>query len=134
MQVVVRRTPTAVACSFEVVNGSPTVHAELLSERDFAHFSRHRDYDALALTPTGHSGGFQHTIETPGRYRVLVVNDRGAPPAAVSLTVRTEVEPATVSSTISPGRRLVVVLASLMLFFGTVTWSGRKLLRAYRNR
>jgi hypothetical protein len=132
----VRRTPTAIECSFEVVNGSPSVHAELVSEREFSLFSRHHDYESLELTQTGSSGAFRHMVETPGRYLVLIVNDHGAPQAAVSLLVRTDVDPvpATISTGISPQRKLVVVLASLTLFFGTVTLSGRRLLRAYRNR
>jgi hypothetical protein len=134
--VIVHRTPTEVNCAFDVVNGSPTVHAELVSEHDFALFARHHDYETLAQTPPGHSGRFEYMVDTPGRYRVLIVNDHGAPPTAVSLVVRTAVDPAplTMSIGISPQRKLVVVLASLTLFFGTVMWSGRKLLRAYRNR
>ena len=131
----VRRTPTAIDSSFEVVGGSPTVHAELVSEHDFQLFARRHDYETFALTQTGRAGGFHRMIETKGRYRVLIVNDRGAAPVAVSLVVRADVDPApAVSSGISPRRRLVVVLASLTLFFGTVTWSGRRLLRAWRNR
>jgi len=134
--VIVRRTPTAIECRFNVVNGGPTVHAELVSDRDFALFSRHREYETLASTEPGRSGGFERMIETPGRYRVLIRNERGASPAAVSLVVRTDVDPppATISTGISPRRKFVVVLASLTLFFGTVLWSGTKLLRAYRNR
>jgi hypothetical protein len=134
--VIVRRTPTAIDCKFEVVNGGPTVHAELLTDHDFALFSRHREYESLASTEPGRSGGFERMIETPGRYRVLIRNERGASPAAVSLVVRTDVDPppATISTGISPQRKFIVILASLTLFFGTVLWSGTKLLRAYRNR
>jgi hypothetical protein len=118
------------------VNGGPTVHAELVSDHDFALYSHPREYETLASTESGRSGGFERMIESPGRYRVLIRNERGAPPAAVSLVVRTDVDPppATLSTGISPRRKFVVILASLTLFFGTVLWSGTKLLRAYRNR
>jgi hypothetical protein len=133
--VIVRRTPTLVSCSFDVVNGTPTVHAELVSERDFALFSRHHDYDTLASTDTGRKDGFQRMVETPGRYRVLIINNRGAPPAAVSLMVRSEFDPPVTTSTgVSPTRKLAVILGSLTVFFGTAFWSGRKLVRAFRNR
>jgi hypothetical protein len=74
-------------------------------------------------------------METPGRYRVLIGNRQGAPPVAVSLVVRTEVDPQNgdVSAGVTPLRRFVVILASLMVFSGTVMWSGRRLLRAWRN-
>jgi hypothetical protein len=134
--VIVKRTPTAIECRFDVVTGSPTVSVELLSDREFALFSRGRDYDTLAETPIARSGELRHMIQTAGRYRVLIRNDRGAPPVAVSLLIRTDVDPqpATMSKGVSPARKLVIILASLMLFFGTVFWSGSKLMRAYRNR
>jgi hypothetical protein len=134
--VIVKRTPTAIDCHFDVVNGSPTVHAELVSENDFLLFSRHRDYDTLAMTQTAASGGFQRMIEAPGRYRVLVRNDAAAPPVAVSLIVRTDVDPPPdmYSTGVSPRRKAVVIATSLMVFFGTVLWSGRKLLFAWRSR
>ncbi len=134
--VIVRRTPTAIDCKFEVVNGGPTVHAELVSDHDFALFSRHREYETLAITEPGRSGGFERMIETPGHYRVLIRNERGASPAAVSLVVRTDVDPppATISTGISPQRQFFVIFTGLTFFFGTVLWSGTKLLRAYRNR
>jgi hypothetical protein len=132
--VVVRRTPTLVNCSFEVVSGVPSVHAELVTERDFTRFSHDRSYETLASTQTGHSGRFQQVLETPGRYLVLIRNERGAGPVAVSLNVRTDVDVQDISTGISPLRRLVVILASLTMLSGTVFWSGRRLLRAYRNR
>ncbi len=134
--VLVHRTPTAIQCTFEVVNGKPTVHAELLSEHDFSLYTRHHDYEALARSATGHSGGFEQIVETPGRYEVVIVNEPGAAPAAISYVVHAVVDPAPVrlTTSISPGRRLAVIAASLAVFFGTVTWSGRKLLRAWHNR
>ena len=134
--VIVRRTPTAIECHFEVVNGSPTVHVELLSERDFILFSHHREYETLAMTKPSAGDGFHRMIERPGRYRVLVVNDDQAHPAAVSLVLRTDVDPAPekFSSGVPTGRKIVVIAASLLVFFGTVMWSGRKLLTAYRSR
>jgi hypothetical protein len=134
--VIVRRTPTLIDCSFEVLRGGPTVHAELLSDADFSRFIRRRDYETLASTATGRTGAFKHMIETPGRYRVLIANGRGASAVAVSLAVHEQVDPppSTISTSVSPRRKFMVILASLALFFGTVWWSGRRLLHAYRER
>lgn len=133
---IVKRTPTLIECSYEVVNGSPTVHAELLSDEDYRYFAHHGEYEALAETPTGASGAFTHIIETPGRYRVLVRNERGAAPVAVSLMVKSTVNPpaSSLSKGISSTRKALVILASLSIFAATVLWPGRRLLRAYRNR
>jgi hypothetical protein len=135
VQVVVRRVPTLIDCSFEVVTGLPTVRAELVSEDDFRQFYRRQTYEALESTETGHSGHFQRLVDTPGFYRVLIRNSRGAAPVAVSLVVRTEVDPqGDVTSGVTPIRKAVVILASLMVFAGTVTWSGGRLVKAWRNR
>jgi hypothetical protein len=134
--VIVKQPPTSVECSFDVVTGTPTVHAELLSEQNFVRFSRGRDYEALASSRTGRAGEFRQMVETPGRYRVLIMNNRGAAPAAVSLIVRTNVDPppAVLSTGISSSRKLAVILGSLTVFLGTVAWSGSRLLRAWSNR
>lgn len=134
--VIVRRSPTAVECHFEVVSGGPTVHAELLSERDFMLFAHHREYETLADSRTASSGEFRRVLETPGRYRILVRNEPGATPAAVSLIVRTELDPPPdlLSSGVSPRRKAAVIVLSLAAFFATAFWSGRKLLRAAHRR
>jgi len=134
VQVIVRRVPTLIDCSFEVVTGLPTVRAELVSEDDFREFYRHRTYEALESTKTGHDGHFQRLVDAPGPYRVLIRNSQGAAPVAVSLVVRTEVDPENVSAGVTPARKAVVILASLMVLAGTVIWSGGRLLRAWRNR
>jgi hypothetical protein len=109
---------------------------ELLSVQDFILFARGHDYESLALTRSAGVGGFRRMIETPGQYRVLVENDKNAIPAAVSLTIQTEVDPApaTISQGLPPRRKVGIILAGLTLFFTTVFWSGRKLLRAYKDR
>lgn len=134
LPVSVHRIPTAVDCHFEVVGGNPPVHAELVSSRDFVLYSRGREYETLAVTPSGGAGGFRRIIETRGNYRIVILNDRGAPAAAVNLTVHVDVdpEPSTVTTGISTRRKIGVILASLALFVTTVIWSGRKLLRAYK--
>lgn len=136
VQVVVKRIPTLIDCSFEVMTGAPSVRVELVSERNFRQFSRGLSYETLEATETGHSGRFQRLVETPGRYRVLIRNRQGAAPVAVSLVVHTDVDPQNdgVSGGVTPLRRLVVILASLMIFSGTVMWSGRRLVRAWRKR
>lgn len=132
----VKRTPTFIECSFQVVSGGASVHAELLTEADFIRFRRHREYEAIEETKPGRVGGFSHMVETPGQYRVVIINDRRAPQTAVSLSVRETVDPppSMLSVGISPRRQFLVIFAALTFFFGTVTWSGARLLRAWRSR
>ena len=57
-----------------------------------------------------------------------------APPATVLLHLRTSLNPgADIARTLSPARRLTVILISFAFFFVTVAWSGRKLVRAMRS-
>jgi hypothetical protein len=130
----VRQTPSEVDCHFEVVRGNPTVHMELLAMSDFRLFDRGQDHDTMAATPNARTGDFRRVVETRGQYAVVIENARGAPPATVLLRVQTNLNPgADVARTLSPTRRLTVVLISFAVFFMTVAWSGRKLLRAVRT-
>jgi hypothetical protein len=129
----VPQTPSEIDCHFEVVKGNPTVHMELLTISDFRLFDRGQEHDTLAATPNARNGDFRRIIETRGQYAVVIENARGSAPATVLLRVQTNLNPGADSArTLSPTRRLTVVLISFAVFFGTVAWSGRKLLRAVR--
>jgi hypothetical protein len=88
----------------------------------------------MATTPEARTGDFRRMIDTRGRYAVLVVNARNAPPATVTLDFQTNVNPsnADVARTLSPQRQLAVILMSFAFFLATVTWSSRKLIQAMR--
>jgi hypothetical protein len=130
----VRQTPSEVDCHFEVLKGNATVHVELLPMSEFRLFSRGLEHDTLALTPDGKSGDFRRVIDVRGQYAVVAENARGAPAATVLLRIQTNLNPgADTARTLSPARRLTVILLSFGFFFVTVVWSGRKLFRAMRS-
>jgi hypothetical protein len=128
----VRQIPSEVDCRFQVVQGDATVHVELLPMSEFRAFSRGREHDTMALTPDGRTGEFRRIVDQRGQYAVVVKNARGAGPVTVVLDLRTNLNPADVARTLSPRRRLTVILISFAFFFVTVAWWGRKLLRAAR--
>jgi hypothetical protein len=130
----VRQTPAEVDCHFEVIEGNPSVHVELLPMSEIRLFDRGLDHETMAVTPDGRNGDFRRIIDMTGQYAVVVVNGKRARPATVSLQVRTSVNPAAsdVARTLSPRRRLTVILISFAFFFVTVTWSARKLIRGMR--
>ncbi len=130
----VRHTPTEVDCRFEVIEGNPTVHIELLPMSELRSFNRGEEHSTMALTPSAHSGDFRRVIDIRGRYALVVVNAKNAPPATVTLDLRTNANPsnADVARTLPPRRQLAVILISFAFFFITVTWSSRKLIRAMR--
>jgi hypothetical protein len=133
-KITIRQTPSQVDCNFKVLSGNPSVHLELLPLSEFRQFDRGQDHDTLVVTPDGRSGDFRRIIDVSGDYAVVVVNGKRAPPATVSFEVRTSVNPKAgdTAQTLSPQRRLTVILISFVFFFVTVTWSARKLLRAMR--
>ncbi len=130
----VQKTPTEVECLFRVLDGSPTVHMELLPMSEFHSFDRGEDYSTIALTPATRTGEFRHVIDTRGRYALVVINAKNAPAAIVALDLRTSLNPnpADVARTLPPHRQLAVILISFAFFFVSVTWSSRKLIRAMR--
>ncbi len=132
----IRQTPSGVDCRFDVISGKPSVHAELLPMSEFRLFDRGREHDTMAVTPTARSGAFRRMINTRGQYAIIVVNDKNAPPAVVSLHVETSVNPsgADIAQSLPPQKRLTVMAISLSLFLLTVAWAGRKLILAMRLR
>jgi len=131
----VNQVPTEVNSSFQVTRGDPSVHMELLPMSDFRRFNRGREHQTLALSETGRTGSFRRVLDTRGQYVVVVINKSNARPATVTLEVRTDLNAnAGVSArTISPQRRLAVILISFAIFFATVTWAGVRLLRTMKT-
>jgi hypothetical protein len=127
----VHQVPTGVNCHFDVVSGNATVHAELLPMSEFRLFDRGRDHETMALTAKGRSEEFRHVIYERGQYAVVIVNDKGAPPAVVSVRVETNIDPP--ARLLSPERRLTVILLSFAFFFITISWSSRKLILGMRG-
>src|SRR5580704_6572508 len=114
----VRQTPSEVDCRFEVVRGNPSVDVELLPMSEFRLFSRGREHDTMAVTPKGRSGEFRRIVDVRGQYAVVVKNARGAPPATVLLRVQTNLNSdVDAARTLSPTRRLTVILISFAFFF-----------------
>ena len=130
-----RQTPAQVDCRYEVLNGRPTVHVELLSMREFHAFAHSGDYEKLAATPDAMNGYFSRIVPDRGEYAVVVMNEKNAPPAIVSLNVQTNVNPngPGIAKTLPPGRRLVVILISFAIFFISLAWSGYRLIHAMKS-
>ncbi|MDE3196558.1 MAG: hypothetical protein KGN84_09455 [Acidobacteriota bacterium] len=130
----VNQIPTEVDSHFQVIRGEPAVHMELLPMAEFRQFNRGREHETLAVSGTGRAAGFRRVLDSRGQYVVVVINESRSTPALVTLEVRTDLNPNAdvIAKTISPQRRLAVILISFALFFATVTWTGIKLLRAVR--
>jgi len=131
----VRQVPSEVDCRFEVLQGGPSVHMELLPMSEFRAFNRGREHETLAVSPNSKSGAFHRILDKPGQYAVVIRNSAKAETVTVSIEVSTEANPnpAAVARELPPRRRLTVILISFGLFFGIVCWSGLKLVRNFRS-
>ena len=124
--------PATVECRFETVGGGEA-QAELDSRPDLELFRQHKLHESLASTDAGPGGMFSLYIPDPGEYAVVIRNP-GASAASVHLTVSLSFGPPPIASrSLSPTRRLTVILISFAAFFAIVTFSARALLRAMKR-
>ncbi len=127
----VSHAPADVEIRYEVLQGGPTVHTELLSAEEFRRFNHGKRNEALAATKDSKLGGLHKLILAKGQYRVVIANDSAAQPATVSLNLRVDSTPRAAGITeLSPERRLTIILISGLFFLATVSLAGWKLLRA----
>lgn len=124
----VTREPALVDCVFESNRADAQVRVVLLRGADLDQWRRGRDHEELATTPVGPRGILRLPAHDPDTY--VAIENRGSRPARVRLRVYLE-QPNV--RYLSRGRQVTVVLISLAVFFGIVSFSARKLLRAIRG-
>jgi hypothetical protein len=134
VQVQLRQTPVAVDCRFEVVSHDAQVRVALLSRGDLERLRADQPHGFLAATQPAGAGNLHYNLHRSGEYAVVVDNRALHTPVKVHLRVGLDfsAQPEQGVRTLSPERRLAVILISFAVFFGLVTWSARKLLRASR--
>ena len=130
-----RQRPATLGANFTVEGGSGQVRIALVTQEDFeqAHNdpSRLPDSALLAVTPRGASGGFMHHVGYRDEYLVLLDNRADkAHPAVVRMRIAWNFPRVT---TLPPERQFTVIAISFLAFFGVVTYSARKLLKATRG-
>jgi len=135
VDVELQQTPVAVNCNFEVISKGALVRVALLSHADMERLRADQPHGFLAATQPQAGGTFSYHLYTPGDYAVVVDNRGLHSPVKVHLRVSLNFsgrrEPTI--GYLSRQRRLVVILISFAVFFGIVTWSARKLLRAMQG-
>ena len=132
VNVELKQTPVAVNCSFQVLSQGAEVRVALLSRADLEHLRADEPHGFLVATQPRASGSFDFHLHTPGDYAVVV--DNRARDAAVRVRLRVALDFSSGHGPevkyLSPERRLAVIVVSFVVFFGILTWSARKLLRA----
>lgn len=129
----IRQRPATAFCRFETLGEPGTVRVELVSRRDLELFKQRKSHGSLTASPSTATGAVSQYIDQPGEYAAIVENTNSRP-AAVHLQLSlTFPPPKPVARTLSPNRRLTVILVSFGMFFAIVTFSARALLKAMRR-
>ena len=115
--------------------GSRDIRAALLRREDLDRLRKDHPYGVLAATSPGPSGRFRYYVRDPGDYAVVLDNRDSDQPATIRLRVWLDFAgpPGYDGQSLSPQRRLGVILVSFAIFFGIVTWSARRLLQNVRK-
>jgi hypothetical protein len=125
--------PATASCRFDTIGKAGSVRAELVSRRDLDLFKQRKSHGALAQTSSTRSGAINRYLEEPGEYAVIIEN-KDSSPADVHLVLSLSfAPPRPTARTLSPTRRLTVILVSFAMFFTIVTISARALLKAMRR-
>ena len=135
VEVSLRQQPALLSAELEPQPGSREVQAALLRSADLNRLRGDHPYGVLASTSPGPVGRFQYYIHDPGDYAVVLDNRDSDAPAAVRLRIWLDFSgsPGNDAESLSPQRRLTVILISFAVFFSIVTWSARRLLQTVRR-
>jgi hypothetical protein len=140
VEVNLRQNPALVTASFQVQSGAESrvgnVRLALMTRADLERLREDLPHGLLAVTAPGKSGALHFRVRQPGDY-VLVVDNRSskARPAAVHLRIALDfaLPSGPLVTRVSPQRQLTVIVLAFAFFFGVVTYSARKLLRAAKR-
>jgi hypothetical protein len=139
IEVNLRQNPALVTAAFDVQSGSEKVRLALMTRADLERLREDVPHGLLAVTETGKSGALNYRVRQPGDY-VLVVDNRSgkSQPAAVHLRVALDFAGPSgpsgpIVTSLGTRRQLTVIVLAFAFFFGVVTFSARKLLRAAKR-
>jgi len=136
VEVNLRQNPALVAASLDEQAGSETVRLALMTRADLENLRADLPHGLLAVTPIAKSGALAFRVRQPGDY-VLVVDNRASKTQSAAVHLRIALDFARPSgpevTRLAPQRQLTVIVLAFAFFFGVVTYSARKLLRAAKR-
>jgi hypothetical protein len=120
--------PAMVDCVFQSDRPDAQVRLVLLSHADLNAWRVGREHQEIAATPVGPGGTLRMPVHDLDTY--IAIENRAPRPVRVRLHVYLE-QPQV--RYLSRGRQLAVIAISFGVFFGIVSLSARKLLKAIRR-
>lgn len=131
-----RQRPATVAADFEVQSGSKQVRVALLTSDDMERLRAEAPHGVLAATRAAGRGALNFRVRHPGDYVIVIDNREGTDQSTV-VKLRVSLDfaeaPAPAPIELSRGRQVTVIAASFLFFFGVVTYSARRILRAIQK-
>ena len=125
-----RQQPVRVNANFEVLSPGE-VRLALLTHTDTERLFRDEPHGVLSTTGWGRRGSLSFQVPHPDDYDIVVDNREGKRDVRVRVRVSLDFGPAGPEAvTAAPARRLTAVVLSFLFFFGVVTYSARRILRA----
>ncbi len=128
-----KNLPFDVDCLFRVEKGGH-VHLELLTEENLeALRAGSRDYGVIQ---TSQSGTLHQEVGVPGTYAIVLWNDDATKPAEVALKLSLDFSGKSLNfaRTLTPQRKLTVILVSFFGFITILGVSARELLKGMASR
>jgi hypothetical protein len=126
-----RQLPVAVRADYTVLSEKGEVRLALLTHEDTQRLFKETPHGVLAATEPSRQGSLHFRVPHPDDYDIVLDNRDGKKDVTVRVRVALELgEQGPVVVTATPARQFSVVLASFLFFFGIVTYSARKILRA----
>ena len=107
----------------------PNARIALIRSEEREKLKAGQPHTVFAESGEGTHGALSYETTEPGDYELIVFN-QGRAPASVHVSVMLEFP---MPRRLSPERRTTVIVLSFAVFFGIVTWSARRLLRAVRR-
>ncbi|MBV9504732.1 MAG: hypothetical protein JO323_06965 [Acidobacteriia bacterium] len=134
VEVTLKQRPAVVSADYELKSGPAAVRLELMRREDLERLRDGLPNGVLTVTGTGRSGRLEFPVEVRGEYALVIDNRDSTTPAAAHVRVALDFGQAGARvTTLSPTRRLAVVVISFAVFFGIVFYSARRLLRGIRR-
>jgi hypothetical protein len=131
-EVTEKHLPVEVDCVFRVQKGDH-VHLELMTEENLEALRGGQKHEAIQSSSNGE---LHQEIGLPGTFAIVLWNDDETLPAEVALKVSLDFSGRTLNlpRTLTPQRRLTVILLSFFGFLSILTVSARQLLKAMARR
>jgi hypothetical protein len=130
-----RQRAATVDARFQVLSGPKQVRLALMTHRDAEHMDAEDPYGVLIATHLAARGTLTYRASRPDDYVLVVDNRDGTVAATVRVQASLDFGPPRAPEAIqaTPARQITVIVLSFLFFFGVVTYSARRILRALRQ-